>query len=200
MKSYFSCLLFLIFLMTSCKDETVNRQAENAKDVKKKAVIFDHINKGWNFNAQPTNAVSRSLLNTWTEWRDFHNELAQKPKMTIGAFQKKAKSLSKKIAALTNTIPSPYNKPEIRSRIAVVATKINALNLYINLDAIPEQKVVPLVAEINMELASLQAQLDEIVRKSLIPIEEGESDFIRMQDTARAISSHTNPENLPGIE
>jgi len=42
--------------------------------------------------------------------------------------------------------------------------------------------------------------LDEIVRKSLIPIEEGESDLIRMRDTARAILSHTNPENLPGIE
>lgn len=186
--------------MTSCKDEATNRHAENAKNVKKKAIIFDHINKGWNFNAQPMNTVSRSLINTWTEWRDFHNELAQKPKMTIGAFQKKAKSLSKKVAALTNTIPNPYNKPEIRSRISVVATKINALNLYINLDEIPDQKVVSLVAEINMELASLQAQLDEIVRKSLIPIEEGESDLIRMRDTARAIPSHTNPENLPEIE
>ena len=99
MKSYFSCLLFLILLMTSCKDEATNRQAENAKDVKKKEIIFDHINKSWNFNAKPTNAVSRSLLNTWTEWRDFINELSQKPKMTIGAFQKKAKSLSKKIVS-----------------------------------------------------------------------------------------------------
>jgi hypothetical protein len=36
-------------------------------------------------------------------------------------------------------------------------------------------------------LASLGRQMDEIVRRSEIPKEEGESDMIRMLDTARAI-------------
>jgi hypothetical protein len=61
------------------------------------------------------------------------------------------------------------------------------LNLFINLDEIPDQKVVALVTEINIQLISLQSQLDEIVRKSTIPKEEGESDLIQMLDTSRAI-------------
>mgnify|MGYP001491004032 FL=1 len=71
--------------------------------------------------------------------------------------------------------------------ISVSFCKINSLNLYINLDEIPDDKVVALVIEINIELISLQKQLDEIVRKSTIPREEGESDLIQMLDTSRAI-------------
>jgi hypothetical protein len=66
-------------------------------------------------------------------------------------------------------------------------SKINSLNLFINLDEIPDNKVVALVLEINVQLLSLQKQLDEIVRKSTIPKEEGESDLIQMLDTSRAI-------------
>jgi hypothetical protein len=66
-------------------------------------------------------------------------------------------------------------------------SKINSLNLFINLDEIPDNKVVALVIEINVQLLSLQNQLDEIVRKSTIPKEEGESDLIQMLDTSRAI-------------
>jgi hypothetical protein len=43
--------------------------------------------------------------------------------------------------------------------------------------------VVHLIAEINVELASLQRQMDKIVEKSKIPVEE-ESDLIKMMDAS----------------
>jgi hypothetical protein len=43
------------------------------------------------------------------------------------------------------------------------------------------------VPEINLAIASLNAQFEEINRKQQIPLEKGESDMIRMLDTARAI-------------
>jgi hypothetical protein len=122
----------------------------------------------------------------------FLNELGQKPKSSIGAFQQKAKTLSKRAAELNNNIPIKYNLPEIKSRIAVIITKINAINLYIHLNQIPDKKIVQLVQEINAEVASMQWQLDEIKRKSEIKTEDGESDMLRMLDTTRAIP--TNPE------
>jgi hypothetical protein len=45
------------------------------------------------------------------------------------------------------------------------------------------------VSEINLELVS-QRQMDKIVEKSKIPIEEGESDLLKMMDTSRAIPIH----------
>ena len=174
-------------LLFSCQDNKEQRLIENAKDAKKKETIFNNINKGWNFNANPINPPSQGLVAMWPEWRIFFLELKNKPKSTIGAFQKKAKELSKKAAELNNNIPMAYNKPEVKSRIAVLISKINSLNLYINLDEIPDQKVVALVTEINIQLISLQSQLDEIIKKSTIPKEEGESDLIQMLDTSRAI-------------
>ncbi|RTY96022.1 hypothetical protein [Flavobacterium sp. GT3R68] len=194
MKIQFSYILLLLLMLTSCKEDLAKRTSENAKDAKKKDVIFENINKGWNFNGQPSNATSQSLANTWSEWRIFLNELSQKPKSTMGAFQKKAKTLSVKVTELNNNIPATYSKPAVKSRIGVLTTKINSLNLYINLDEIPIQKVLSLISEINIELASLQAQFDEIVRKNLIPKEEGESDLIKMLDTSRAVPTTKIPE------
>ena len=180
-------------MLASCNDDET-RKVENARDLKKKEAVFANIDKTWNFNTQPTNATSQSLSVSWPAWRIFLGELSQKPKSTIGAFRAKAKVLTKKAADLQSTIPAQFNRPEIKSRIAVLQTKVNALNLYINLSEIPDKKVVAAISDINTELISLQMQMGEIVRRSQIPTEEGEADMIRMMDTARAIPNIPTPE------
>jgi hypothetical protein len=183
----FYCLLAAFFILISCSDDTEKRAVENARDVKKKEAVFTTINNAWTFNTQPINPTSQSLTVAWQQWRILLDELSQKPKSSIGAFRQKAKTLSAKVKDMRSTIPISYNKPEIKSRVAVLQTKINSLNLFMSLTDIPDKKVVGIISEINIELASLQRQLDEIVRKSQIPKEEGESDMIRMLDTSRAI-------------
>jgi len=129
MRNTFSALfLFLVFL-TSCQEDPKLRALEQEKAAQKREVIFNNINKGWNFKAQPINSTSRSLTSNWAEWRVFLNELAQKPKSTIGAFQQKAKTLSKRADDLNKNIPIIYDLPETKSRIQVIATKINSINL-----------------------------------------------------------------------
>jgi hypothetical protein len=192
MKLSFSTLLLLLVFLSSCQEDPKVRALEQEKETQKREVIFTNINKGWNFNSQPLNPTSSELRTNWTEWRVFLNELGQKPKSSIGAFQQKAKTLSKRAAELNNNIPIKYNLPEIKSRIAVITTKINAINLYIHLNQIPDKKIVQLVQEIHIEVASMQWQLDEIKRKSEIKTEDGEGDMLRMLDTTRAIP--TNPE------
>ena len=187
MKLYFSSLLVLFILFSSCQEDPKVRILEQEKENQKKEVIFNNISKGWNFNSVPSNETSRELTSVWAEWRVFLYELGQKPKSSIGAFQQKAKTLSKKAFELNGKIPIKFDLPEVRSRIAVITTKINAINLYIHLNQIPDQKIIQLVQEVNTEVASLNAQLDEIKRRGEIKIEEGEGDMIRMLDTTRAI-------------
>ena len=190
-----SFLTLLLAFLSSCQEDPKDRALEQEKQTQKTEVIFSNINNGWNFNSQPINQTSRELTSYWAEWRVFLNELGQKPKSSIGAFQQKAKTLSKRAAELNNNIPINYNLPEIKSRIAVLTTKVNAINLYIHLNQIPDKKIVQLVQEVNTEVVSIQSQFDEIKRKSEIKIEEGEGDMIRMLDTSRAIP--TNP--VPNI-
>ena len=191
MKIYFS--LVLLVVLSSCQEDPKVRALEQAKENQKKELVFANINKGWNFNSQPSNEASRNLTTIWAEWRVFLNELGQKPKSSIGAFQQKAKTLSKRALDLNANIPLKYDLPEVKSRIAVITTKINAINLYIHLNQIPDVKIVQLVQEINTELASMNAQLDEIKRKSEIKVEDGEADMIKMLDTTRAIPTNPNP-------
>ncbi|MCF6131588.1 hypothetical protein [Flavobacterium wongokense] len=192
MKLLFSALL-LVFL-SSCQEDPKVREEQQQKEAQKREAIFNNINNGWNFNSTPSNEASRELTKYWAEWRVFLNELGQKPKSSISAFQQKAKTLSKRALELNNNIPVKYNLPEVKSRIAVITTKVNAINLYIHLGQIPDKKIVQLAQEINTELASMNAQLEEIKRRGEIKMEEGEADMIRMLDTARAIPNE--PKNV----
>ncbi|TRX39503.1 hypothetical protein [Flavobacterium restrictum] len=190
----------LVLALNSCKNDDQKRQIENEKDAKKKEVIYTTINKGWVFYDTPINDVAQSTMGFWVQWRSFMEEIAQKPQKTIGAFQQKAKALSKKAIALNDNIPPQYSNPAIKSRISALITQVRLLDLYIHLDNIPEKKVVVLVSEINVQLASLQRQMDKIVEKSKIPKEEGESDLLKMKDTTRAIPDGLTMKNIPHVE
>ena len=200
MKYKLSCFFFLIFILSSCKNDNQKRLAENQKQAKKNELIFSNINKGWFFYDTPINSTSEATVASWNELRIFFEELAIKPRKTIGAFQKKSKALSKKVMALNENIPYQFNKPQIKSRVSTLITKVRLLDLFLNLDKIPDQKVIVLVSEINAELVSLQRQMDKIVEKSKIPVEEGESELMKMMDTSRAIPSTPTDPNLPRVE
>jgi hypothetical protein len=191
MKYKISLFLVLIFVLNSCQNNDERRLAENEKEAKKKEKIFNNINKAWVFIDEPINEVSEENIRVWTEWRDFLKEIAEKPRKTIGAFQKKSTAISKKAIALNNNIPLQFNQPQIKSRISILITKVKMLDLFIHLNQIPDEKVTFLIREINKELVSLERQMDKIVERSKIPKEEGEEDFLRMLDTARAIPNTT---------
>jgi len=200
MKFKFIYLFSLVFVLNSCKNDTEKRLIETEKAAKKKELIFENINKGWVFNANPINATSQANKLSWNELRLFLAELEQKPKKTIGAFQKKSTELSKKAMALNDFTPVEFNKPQIKARISTLITKVRMLDLFIHLNDIPDKKVLVLIGEINEELVSLQNQMDKMVQKSKIPLEEGESDLLKMLDTARAIPNMKPDPNLPRIE
>ena len=202
MKYKIALFLLLIFVLQSCQHENEKRLAENAEEAKKNEKIFNNINKAWIFIDEPINEVSEQNVKGWTEWRDFLKEIGDKPRKTIGAFQKKSTAISKKAIALNNNIPSQFNQPQIKARISILITKVKMMDLFIHLNQIPDDKVAFLIGEINKELVSLERQMDKIVEKAKIPKEQGEADFLKMLDTTRAIPSSAPPldQNLPRVE
>lgn len=189
MKSTSAALIVLFFIILSCKKDDKQHYVETQRDLKKKEIIFANINKSWVFNSIPSNPTAQNLTTNWTEWRIFLDEISRKPKSTILAFQQKAKNLSQKAADLRLNIPAAFKNPALKSRISVLLTKVNMLELYINLSKIPDNKVIELITQINIEINALQLQMNEITVKSEIKVEEGEEDLIRMMDTTRAVPS-----------
>jgi len=200
MKFKLYSLLLLVTFLFSCQQDDAKRKAEQLKDIKKKEAVFYAINEAWFFDIPEMTEKARVITNNWAELRLFVTELDQKPTSSIGAFQKKAKILSKKVAELNNNIPAEFNTTPVRSRIAILNTKINSLNLYINLRDIPVKKVEKILAEINVELYWFYEQMEEIIIRSEIPAEDGEPDFMLMKDSTRAIPTDTKIINSPDLE
>lgn len=184
------------FLLFSCKNDDASLVSARLKESKKSALVFAKINENWLFIVPELQPQSQALVQNWPIWRQFVTELKQKPKNSIVAFQKKAQTLSKLADSINRTIPSGLQKPAVRARLVVLLTHLRSLDLYVNLQDIPTEKALYAIAEINFALQSFQLQLDEIVRKSQIPVENGESDLIRILDTARAIPDNKKSDIL----
>lgn len=191
-------LLFFLTLFVSCKDDNEQRLIAQEKEIQKKEAIFNKINNSWRFRTISLQPKAQTLLADWSEWRLFITELNQKPTSSIGAFQKKSKELTQKVELVTQTIPGHLFIPEFKSRFLVLSTQFRSLELYMNLDDIPDEKVIYFINEINRQLASIEMQLEELIRKSEVPKEQGEADLIRMLDTSRAVKNI--PKNLEIVE
>ena len=178
MKYIHLVFVLLLVLFSGCKEDNKKNNKQIYKARKEKELVFSTINKTWNFAPRTLSQEAQTITNNWNDWRLFTSELYQKPKGTIGAFQRKTKSLVQKVAILNNTIPEKINKPQIKSRLMAIVTKVKALHTFINLDRIPEKKVVTLITDLNSELIAFQDQIEEIVRRSHIQKEEGEQEML----------------------
>ena len=184
----FSVMLF------SCKDDETQRLAENLKAEKLNDSILKVIGENWRFNVPPVNAKVAAHLSGWNEWQQFNTELMQKPTGSINAYRQKTKNLVAKADQLKTNIPLFFDKPQVRSRIGVLITKIKSLYTFINIEVIPEKKVVGLIKEITHETTSLQNQMDELIILSEIPKEVGEDEMLRAMDTVRMANPDAQPQ------
>jgi hypothetical protein len=177
-----SIVLFWILLslgLFSCKRDDKLHEIEVAKAIKEKELVYNAIDKSWIFPARSLSPESQTISNNWNDWRLFTAELNQKPKGTIGAFQRKTKSLVQKVETLNNSIPEKLNKPQVKSRLMALITKIKALNTFLNVEPIPELKVVQLITDMKVEVNAIQDQIEEIVRRGNIQLEEGEQEMLQ---------------------
>ncbi len=177
----------------SCKDDDEKRRQETLRAEKLNDSLLQVVSTNWKFDVAPVTEKVKTEINGWNEWQQFTDELFQKPTGTLGAYRQKTKNLVNKADKLKENIPPLFDKPQVKSRIGVLITKIKSLYTYINLDVVQQDKVVMLIGEITAETTSLQNQLDEIIRIKEVPRERGEEEMLRALDTIRM----ANPGRLP---
>lgn len=187
MRKFLMFMLFGVFLF-SCEDDTT--EAENKRALAKNKAAFNIINGAWNLTVPQASPIVSGVLANWNAWQQFAIEVNQKPKNNLTAFQLKTKNLSSKIDSLSFNIPFEFDKPQVKSRIAALSTKIKMLDAYIHVTDVPQQKIKTVIFEINIEIASVLNQCEEIMIIKQIPKEAGEDYMIRALDTTR----NANPE------
>lgn len=185
-KSVFIFLISLLFI--SCNED--NNQIDNEKVIAKNKQTFNLVNSIWNLKTPVLSSAAQNEVASWNAWQQFVIEINQKPKSNLTAFQLKTKNISSKIDSLQFSIPATFDKPQVRSRITSLNTKIKMLDTFIHLTDVPQHKIKELIPEINSEIAALVSQWEEIIIKRSIPKEVGEDYMIQALDTTR----NANPE------
>lgn len=181
MKQLVTILFFCTFLF-SCEEKEDTSLSYVEKNNEK---VFNAISKNWDFVFPPNSNEIKGMTANWNHWQQFKNELQQKPKTSLLAFQMKIKNVSTKADSLSITVPENYNNPQVRSRLTTLTTKIKALETFMTLQEIPEKRVLLLIDEINEEITGVYTQWNEIITKKAIPREIGEDDMIKALDTTR---------------
>ena len=187
-------LCALALFLFSCKKDDKFHQAEVLRAQKYNDSIVKIIGSSWKFNIPQPSPKVQSRIANWQEWQNFMNELQAKPKNSLDAFKAKANNLAEKSDHLQNNIPATFNKPQVKSRIGVLTTKVKMLYTYINLNVAQDKKVITLISEISRELNSIQNQFDEIIRISEIRKEFGEEEMLRALDTVRMANPDAQPQ------
>ena len=175
-----------LMLFSSCKDEDPKRlEAQKMAEIKQDS-IFKEITKYWQFSVPTPETKANDLLQSWPQWKEFSFELRQKPGINLTNFRNKAALLSQKIKQIQATLPQDFQTPAVKSRLLVLQTQINSLELYLNLDQIPLEKLKNYCAEINEAMAAIILQMDAVFVRADIPLEEGELETRQqLKDTTR---------------
>jgi hypothetical protein len=188
MKKYLTLVVLLVAgIITSCKEDDSKRVAEQERYQEKRTQVLTNISRAWKFREIQLSPRSQELVQDWAQWRLFFSELSNTPTGTIEAFQKKSKDLTRKADDLFQTLPEGIQIVELRSRFLVLLNYFRSLEMFVNLDEIPEQKVMLLIQEINQQLSSIELQMEEMHRKKDIKMEAGEAEMLRLLDTSRAV-------------
>jgi len=192
MKGFYLTLTFCL-LIVSCQQKETTVVEDPTTTLKKNEVVFKAIDKKWHFSKIEVSAEARKQLSSWKEWNDFERELLNKPVTSLNAFRKKAAQLATTGLTLVNDIPSVLKTPAVESRIDLLQTNLNSLDLYMSLDVVQEKVVAQLLEEINKNYRSIGNQFDEIYLRKAIPKEKGENELIQSFDTIKRASRNAIP-------
>ena len=176
MRTFF---LFIIILLTaSCTDSDAIRKENAKKATQKEQEIFSALSEKWVFKPADFTEETYAIVQQWSEWNTFYNELLQKPQTDIGAFQRKTKNLIDLSYVLHSTIPPIFNVVQIQSRFMVLDTKLKMLKTYLSLDTIPMEETTEIISAINTEIESIVNRMTTILIKNKIQKEEGEMELL----------------------
>ncbi len=192
---YFLYCFILLCVLTSCQDKAFeNKAAQELKEHHEK--VFQSVSSNWTFDFPSAQPEIETTLQEWNHWQQFQHELQQHPKTSMLAFQMKIDNVAKRADSLSLQVPERFNNPQVKSRLITLSTQLNSLNTYMQLEEVPEKKVLELIKTVNNEISSVYLQLNEIIVKEKIPMEMGEADMIRALDTTRLANEALFEKNL----
>lgn len=196
MKNIGIILLLVVGLsLGSCKKEIDQSQVEQTKLQQYNDSIFSHLIKEWKFKVPKTSKELTPILEEWKPWNNLINEVKLRPVSTIGAFQKKAATLTEIAQNLTyQGYPSQLDTPDIHTRYTTLLTSFQNLEMYIELDPINVEKVDEWLDNIQINLDDIVRMMEENLMRQNYAKQEGEDAMLEEMQEFRNEMRRANPE------
>lgn len=196
MKNIGIILLLVVGLsLGSCKKEIDQSQVEQTKLQQYNDSIFSHLMKEWKFRVPKTSKELTPILTDWKPWNNLMNEVKLRPVSTIGAFQKKAATLTEVAQNLTyQAYPSQLNTPDIQARYTTLLTSFQNLEMYIDLDPIDVEKVDEWLDRIQINMDGLVRMMEENLVRQNYAKQAGEDAMLEEMQQMRNEVRNANPE------
>lgn len=187
-------LILFIFLsaLTACKKETIIIDPTTIE--RHQDSLVRNIHEHWKFKVSVKNSAVNQKLGNWEEWRHFVNELTIAPELSISHLQHKAKNLVENVGKLRENIPELYDQNQTISRIALLETYVQNLDMHLEFEPIDQTEITKLLENIQKSTNSLLYQFDEFEIKAKIPKEEGENQAIQSIDTLKRATLNALPQ------
>ena len=187
-------LILSIFLsaLTACKKETIIIDPTTIE--RHQDSLVRNIHELWKFKISVKNSAVNQKLGNWEEWRHFVNELTIAPELSISHLQHKAKNLVENVEKLRENIPELYDQNQTISRIALLETHVQNLDMHLEFEPIDQTEITKLLENIQKSTNSLLYQFDEFEIKAKIPKEEGENQAIQSIDTLKRATLNALPQ------
>lgn len=187
-------LILFIFLsaLTACKKETIIIDPTTIE--RHQDSLVRNIHEHWKFKVSVKNSAVNQKLGNWEEWRHFVNELTIAPELSISHLQHKAKNLVENVGKLRENIPELYDQNQTISRIALLETYVQNLDMHLEFEPINQTEITKLLENIQKSTNSLLYQFDEFEIKAKIPKEEGENQAIQSIDTLKRATLNALPQ------
>lgn len=196
MKNIWMILLLVVGLsLTSCKKEIDQSQIEQTKIQQYNDSVFTHLMKEWKFKIPKPSKELAPILEEWKAWTALMNELKLRPVSTIGAFQKKATTLTEVAQNLTyQGYPIQLDTPDIKARYSTLLTSFQNLEMFIDLDPVDIEQVDKWLNNIQLSLDDIVRMMEEnLVRQNYVK-EEGEATMLEDMQEFRNEMRRANPE------
>lgn len=188
--------LFILFIflsaLTACKKETIIIDPTTIE--RHQDSLVRNIHELWKFKISVKNSAVNQKLGNWEEWRHFVNELTIAPELSISHLQHKAKNLVENVGKLRENIPELYDQNQTISRIALLETYVQNLDMHLEFEPINQTEITKLLENIQKSTNSLLYQFDEFEIKAKIPKEEGENQAIQSIDTLKRATLNALPQ------
>ncbi len=176
-------LLFAFIIFLSC-GETV-QEAEDSTSAQKDTVLYGLQKHPF---SNP-NAELQDVLQNWIFYEDFYDEATTLHNLTIKQLSDKSQRLLAHTDSLMSKIPDTLNTFAIKSRLAIIKTRVELLQHESQTNKINAEKIEDYINETNTAVTNFLVQIEEKVLKDGIDLQRIENEKKELEKQKRYLDS-----------